>query len=60
VEGLKLNSFKWVNCGKIDNDNSKGMTGDKTYLKPTIKELRWGCNGLADVLAAELEEEYRK
>lgn len=61
MNGLKLNSFKWVNCGMIDNNNGKKMTSDKTYLKPTIKELReWGCNELADVLAAELEEEYRK
>jgi hypothetical protein len=45
----------------IDNNNGKEMTSDKTYLKPTIKELReWGCNDLADVLAAELEEEHRK
>jgi hypothetical protein len=45
----------------IDNNNGKEMTSDKTYLKPTINELReWGFNDLADVLAAELEDEYRK
>lgn len=35
----------------MDNDNNN----DEAYLKPMIKDLReWGCNTLADILAAEL------